>query len=90
MEDARGQTVSVRIAAQANDERQVEFATAGTTITFRGFLLAYEEGRDEPAADDSQEKRLPPLAEGDELTQTALVPEGHSTYRLRATRRRRS
>jgi DNA topoisomerase-1 len=79
MEDARGQTVSVRIAARASDERQVEFATAGTTITFRGFLLAYEEGRDEPAADDSEDKRLPPLAEGDELTQTALVPEGHST-----------
>ena len=78
MEDARGQTVSVRIAAQTNDGRQVEFATAGTTITFRGFLLAYEEGRDEPA-DDSEDKRLPPLADGDELTETALEPEGHST-----------
>ncbi len=50
----------------------------GTTITFRGFLLAYEEGRDEPA-DDSEDKRLPPLAEGDELIETALEPEGHST-----------
>jgi DNA topoisomerase-1 len=79
MEDARGQTVSVRIGADASDGRRAEFATAGTTITFRGFLLAYEEGRDEPAADDSEEKRLPPLAEGDELTQTALEPEGHST-----------
>jgi DNA topoisomerase-1 len=79
MEDARGQTVSVRIGADASDGRRAEFATAGTTITFRGFLIAYEEGRDEPAADDSEEKRLPPLAEGDELTQTALEPEGHST-----------
>ncbi len=78
MEDARGRTVSVRIAAQTNDGRQLEFATAGTTITFRGFLLAYEEGRDEPA-DDSEDKRLPPLAEGDELIETALEPEGHST-----------
>jgi len=78
MEDARGQTVSIRIAAQASDGRQAEFATAGTTITFRGFLLAYEEGRDEPA-DDSEEKRLPPLAEGDDLAATALEPEGHST-----------
>ena len=78
MEDARGRTVSVRIAAQTNDGRQLEFATAGTTITFRGFLLAYEEGRDEPA-DDSEDKRLPPLAEGDDLIETALEPEGHST-----------
>jgi DNA topoisomerase I len=79
MADARGQTVSVRIAADAADGRRAEFATAGTVITFRGFLLAYEEGRDEPAAADAEEKVLPPLAEGDALTATALEPEGHST-----------
>ena len=45
MADARGQTVSVRIAATAADGRSTEFSTAGTVITFRGFLLAYEEGR---------------------------------------------
>src|SRR3954451_16355034 len=79
MEDARGQTVSVRIAADASDGRRVEFGTAGTVITFRGFLLAYEEGRDEPATADAEEKVLPPLAEGDALTATALEPEGHAT-----------
>ena len=79
MADARGQTVSIRIGATASDGMSVEFATAGTTITFRGFLLAYEEGRDEPAADDSEDKRLPPLAKGDELNATQLEPEGHST-----------
>ena len=79
MADARGQTVSIRIGSTASDGKTVEFATAGTTITFRGFLLAYEEGRDEPAADDSEDKRLPPLAEGDELSATQLEPEGHST-----------
>ena len=79
MADARGQTVSVRIAADASDGRRAEFATAGTVITFRGFLLAYEEGRDEPAAADAEEKVLPPLSEGDALTATALEPEGHST-----------
>ena len=79
MADARGQTVSVRIGATASDGTGVEFATAGTTITFRGFLLAYEEGRDEPAADDAEDKRLPSLAEGDALTAAQLEPEGHST-----------
>ena len=54
-------------------------ATAGTVITFRGFLLAYEEGRDEPAAGDDEEKRLPPLAEGDALEVRELEPDGHST-----------
>src|SRR5829696_4035073 len=77
MADARGQTVSVRIGATTADGRDAEFATAGTVITFRGFLLAYEEGRDEAA--ETEEKRLPPLAEADALTTTALEAEGHST-----------
>jgi DNA topoisomerase I len=75
MADARGQTVSVRIAA---DEPNAEFSTAGTVITFRGFLLAYEEGRDEPSG-DAEERVLPPLHEGDTLDATALDPEGHAT-----------
>jgi DNA topoisomerase-1 len=78
MADARGQTVSVRITGDASDGRTAEFAAAGTVITFRGFLLAYEEGRDEPATDD-EERLLPKLAEGDTLDATALVPDGHST-----------
>jgi DNA topoisomerase-1 len=48
-------------------------------ITFRGFLLAYEEGRDEPAAGDDEEKRLPALAEGDSVEARELEPGGHST-----------
>ncbi|HVW89646.1 MAG TPA: type I DNA topoisomerase, partial [Gaiellaceae bacterium] len=79
MADARGQTVSVRIAGSSSDGRTAEFATAGTVITFRGFLLAYEEGRDEPAAGDDEERLLPKLAEGDALAATALEPEGHTT-----------
>ncbi len=78
MADARGQTVSVRIAADASDGRKAEFSTAGTVITFRGFLLAYEEGRDD-VGDDAEEKRLPALATGDTLTATELEPEGHAT-----------
>jgi DNA topoisomerase-1 len=78
MADARGQTVSVRIAATSSDGRRAEFATAGTVITFRGFLLAYEEGRDEPAI-DAEEKVLPALKEGDKLSASELEPEGHST-----------
>jgi DNA topoisomerase-1 len=74
MEDARGQTVSVRIAGG-----NAEFATAGTVITFRGFLLAYEESHDEAAAAEDEERMLPKLAEGDKLTAAQLEPEGHST-----------
>ncbi len=79
MADARGQTVSVRIQGTATDGRVAEFSTAGTVITFRGFLLAYEEGRDEAVAEGDEERLLPKLAEGDELSATGLEPEGHST-----------
>ncbi len=80
MKDAAGQTVSVRLGAKAATGEDVEFGTAGTTITFRGFLAAYEEGKDEaPQTDDETEKRLPPLAEGDELEVRNLEPQGHST-----------
>jgi DNA topoisomerase-1 len=78
MEDARGQTVSLRIAAASTDGTEAEFAASGTVITFRGFLAAYEPGRDEPAEED-EERRLPQLAVGQEVTALSLEPEGHAT-----------
>ena len=48
MEDARGQTVSLRIGATSSAGEDAEFGASGTVITFRGFLAAYEQGRDEP------------------------------------------
>ncbi len=47
MKDATGSTVSVRLGARASSGEDAEFGASGTTITFRGFLAAYEEGRDE-------------------------------------------
>jgi DNA topoisomerase-1 len=83
MADAKGNTVSVRIAGTSSDGEVAEFAAAGTTITFRGFLAAYEEGRDDavsgsPSRED-EERRLPLLKEGQELQVARLVPEGHET-----------
>jgi DNA topoisomerase-1 len=79
MADARGETVSIRIGATAADGRQTEFTTAGTVIGFRGFMLAYEEGRDEAVAADEKERTLPPLAEGDALKTVQLTPDSHTT-----------
>jgi DNA topoisomerase-1 len=79
MEDARGQTASLRLGATASDGRDAEFGASGTVITFRGFLAAYEEGRDEEARNGDDERRLPPLQVGESVDSTALEPEGHST-----------
>jgi DNA topoisomerase I len=78
MEDARGQTVSLRITAASSAGEDVEFAASGTVITFRGFLAAYEPGRDEPA-DDDEERRLPQLEVGQEVTVVSIQPDGHAT-----------
>ena len=72
MADARGETVSLRIVAD-----DAEFSASGTTITFRGFLAAYEEGRDEAA--EEEEAILPPLETGDPLQLRKLEPQEHRT-----------
>jgi DNA topoisomerase I len=81
MKDAQGQTVSLRIAAESSANETVEFGASGTVITFRGFLAAYEEGRDDDRSvkEDDEERRLPNLAEGDSVELRALEPQGHET-----------
>jgi len=84
MTDARGFTVTVRLGATAADGRDAEFSSSGTVITHRGFLAAYEEGRDDEGGNggtgaDESERRLPQLKTGDPLTLLELDPEGHST-----------
>ena len=80
MTDARGLSVSVRLAATAADGRDTEWAASGRTITFPGYLRAYVEGADDPEAElDDRETLLPALAEGDALPTPDLEVNGHST-----------
>ncbi len=80
MADAAGRSLSVRIGATAASGEDVELSTTGKTITFPGFLRAYVEGSDDPDAElEDQERRLPPLAEGQQLVARDLEPQGHST-----------
>jgi DNA topoisomerase I len=78
MKDAAGQTVSLRIGATSSASERAEFGASGTVITFRGFLAAYEEGRDTDDSDD-EERRLPNVSEGDALDLKKLEPQGHET-----------
>ena len=81
--------MSIRISGDAGENssghRRATFAASGRTITFPGFLKAYVEAADETAessdkrmADDA-ERRLPQLTEGQQLTGSELVADGHST-----------
>jgi DNA topoisomerase-1 len=78
MKDAAGHTVKVRLGAETSEGEDAEFRAAGTVITFPGFLLAYESGRDEPS-DEEERRRLPQLEVGDRLTASSLEAQGHET-----------
>jgi len=84
MADARGTTLSLRIAGTAvgpQGQQDVVFAATGRTLTFPGFLKAYVETVDELAggeADDA-ERRLPHLTPGQRLDAIELTPDGHAT-----------
>jgi DNA topoisomerase-1 len=86
MADARGSTATVKLGATLGPSagsRVVEFSASGTVITFRGFLAAYEEGRDDEdtaraqAADE--ERRLPKLSVGISLDVLRAEAGGHDT-----------
>lgn len=95
MADAKGQTATVTIevgptkadaAAPAEPTTPVggataEFTASGTVVTFRGFLAAYEESRDEERnADETPgEAKLPPLKEGQAVGLAELEAKGHET-----------
>jgi DNA topoisomerase I len=80
MKDATGESVSVRVAGTSSVGERAEFGATGKIISFYGFLKAYVEGADDPAADlDDRERRLPALAENDPLDVLRLAPAEHST-----------
>lgn len=84
MADAKGQTASVTVAATiaegSLDGTVAEFTASGTVITFRGFLNAYEESKDEERnASDAAEAKLPPLEAGQALAVAEVEADGHET-----------
>lgn len=88
MADARGSTASVKLAVAGTREDgsalEALFSASGTVITFRGFLAAYEEGRDterysEDAAAKAEEARLPEMAQGQAMAVRDLEADGHAT-----------
>ncbi|MCI0685713.1 MAG: type I DNA topoisomerase, partial [Sporichthyaceae bacterium] len=80
MKDAQGRSVTVRIGATATNGQDAEFTASGKVITFHGFLKAYVEGADDPDTElDDRERRLPEVAEGDQLAVSELAAEPHET-----------
>lgn len=80
MSDAKYETTTVTLETEAAG-RTAAFTASGTVYTFKGFLEAYEEGRDEKRgdADKSDDQSLPALAVGDVLSLGDVEPKGHAT-----------
>jgi DNA topoisomerase-1 len=89
MADAKGSTDTVTLAVSVSEPGSAaptaaEFTASGTVITFPGFLLAYEEGRDEKRGDSDkaggdQNVSLPQLASGQRLGIEDPEAKGHET-----------
>ena len=80
MSDAKYETTTVTLEADAAG-KTAAFTASGTVYTFKGFLEAYEEGRDEKRndADKADDQSLPALTVGDVLDLRDIEPKGHAT-----------
>lgn len=80
MADAKYETTTVTLSVDAAGQ-VAEFTASGTVYTFKGFLEAYEEGRDEKRGDADAESNqsLPAVAVGDELGMSDAEAKGHKT-----------
>ncbi|WP_353113879.1 type I DNA topoisomerase [Microbacterium sp.] len=80
MADAKYETTTVTLEVDAAGKK-AEFTASGTVYTFKGFLEAYEEGRDEKrnSQDAADDQSLPAVAVGDELGMSDAEAKGHRT-----------
>ena len=82
METAIYDTLTVEITGKADHEYL--FRAAGSSVKFPGFLVVYEEAKDEDAkpaeGEDQENVRIPPdLSEGQKQNLQRLIPEQHFT-----------
>ena len=80
MTDCTGETVQLRVGARTAVGTDAEFAASGTVITHMGFREVYTEGTDAgEASEATDERRLPPLDEGDPVSRRGMEASGHET-----------
>lgn len=83
------QTVA-EIEVKGRDGKAYGLRANGSVVTFDGFLRVYEEGRDDKVryiqkgkddadGDDDENRRLPPLAAGDKVTDKHIDADQHFT-----------
>ena len=90
MASAELEQTTAEIEVKGRDGKAYGLRATGSVLTFDGFLKLYEEGRDDRvrviekgkedhAEDDDDSRRLPPLAQGDKLSDKSVEAEQHFT-----------
>jgi len=79
MESAVYDTLSVEVTGKT-DGRQYLFRASGSTVRFPGYLVVYEEARDEDQKTEEENVRIPAgISEGQPQRLVKLFPEQHFT-----------
>ncbi len=90
MASAEVEQTTVDIEVKGRDGKLYTMRATGSVVQFEGFLKVYEEGRDDRvrvvekgkddlAGEDDDSRRLPPLKEGDRVSDTKVEAEQHFT-----------
>jgi len=89
MASAELEQTTANIDVKGRDGKPYGLRATGSVVTFDGFLKVYEEGRDErvkaskgkddTAEDEDDSRRIPPLAEGEALTDREIAADQHFT-----------
>lgn len=80
MEQAVYDTITVEVlAGPEGGERPYLFCASGSILRFPGFLVVYEEAKDEDAAKEEPSQQIPPLTVDEVLDLVRLIPQQHFT-----------
>ena len=89
MASAELEQTTAHIEVQGRDGKAYGLRATGTVVLFEGFQKLYQEGRDErltvqkgtadPGEEDQSDRRLPPLEEGQALTDREIATNQHFT-----------
>jgi DNA topoisomerase-1 len=76
MASAEIEQVAVDIADPTN---RLKLRAVGSVVLFDGFLVLYQEDRDDPLDEDGEGRRLPAMHEGEGLRRGGVTPQQHFT-----------
>src|SRR3954454_10092993 len=78
MPDARGRSVTLRLAGRSTANERAIFRASGRTYEFLGFRMAYVDVSEDPEPEDG-EANLPAVGEGEGVACDGLQAVSHST-----------